>query len=342
MKKYLYKLIVLVALLVPAQEVVSAGALTKDMHKVFTVEKGHNLNVLAKYSNVTIVKNSKNEIEIDVTIEVKDNKNGEKLLEKIDIIFDQSGKDVSVETKFPKVWKGSNLDIQFTIKMPEYINLNMDLMYGNAYISQLAGAKNTIKLQYGNIKADVIASENNHIKLAYVGNADFGYINKANCDISYSEIKIKEADLLEGESAYSEFVIQKLNVLNMSMTKYDEWNIRQIASLNATARYTEFEIETLSQKITLDANFGELEVGKTSKNFELIQLNTSYTDCELNIESGASYTLDAKGAYSDISYSGDLNGTYRDKSLSVLISGTIGKSPTGKVTIDASYGDIEL
>ncbi|MDA3866543.1 MAG: hypothetical protein PF489_07330 [Salinivirgaceae bacterium] len=342
MKKYLYKLIVLVALLVPTQEVVSAGVLNKEKHKTFTVEKGHNLNLLLKYSDVDIVKNSTNEIEIDVTIELKENKKGEELLEQIEIVFDQSGKDVSVETKFPKVWKSSNLNIRFTIKMPEYINLNMDLKYGNAYISQLAGTQNTIKMQYGDIKTDVIASDNNQITLAYVGSADFGYINKAKCNISYSEINIKEADLIEGESAYSEFRIQKINVLNMSMTKYDEWEIQQIVNLNATARYTEFEIGALSKKIILDANFGELDIEQTNKNFELIQLNTKYTDCELNIESGASYKLDAKGAYSDISYDGDLNGTYHDKSLSVLISGTIGKSPTGKVVIDTEFGDIEL
>lgn len=342
MKKFMFKSLFMTAVLLVSIGAVQADELRKEFNHTFQVTKGHTLKIDTRFSNVDIVKNTADEIKVEAYIEVSNGKNGKKLIENFELLFNQSGNVATIETKFPKNMNIKNLDVHIKVMMPMYINTNLDVKYGSLYISELAGAENEIKVGFGNFKADVIASKTNEISLSYVDRADIGYIVSGTFDVNFSHLKIKKIDSYSGKSSYSEIVIDQVNVLNLPVTKFDEWEIGSVNSVDADSRYSEFEITTLNNSLVLNANFGEFDIERTSKDFELIKIKASYTDCDVNIDAGASYTIEAYGSYADIDVPDNFKGTLKEKSLSVEINGQVGESPKGKVTINTSFGDVDL
>ncbi len=343
MKKYLYKITALSVAILFTFAAAQADELKRTEHKVYKVAKGHTLIVDTRYSNVNIVKTTADEVEIDVTIEVEGNSRRNKaFFEGIKVQLNQKGKEVSVVTGLPQRINASDLDLKIDIKAPTYMQVDVDLQYGSLYLEELQG-KAELDLRYSNFKSDVLASVDNQFQFAYLDQVSIGYVNKALIDINYSEIKIKKAGILSGRSSYSEYRIADLDQLNLSMSKYDEWEIAEILDFSATSRYSEFDIGYLKKAFVLDANFGECEVNRTSANFKTIELDLSYTDCEMNIEPGASYSLKVDGSYADVEYpESRFKGSHHSKMMSLSVNGTIGDSPTGKVVIETSYGDVEL
>ncbi|WP_462281053.1 hypothetical protein [Salinivirga cyanobacteriivorans] len=343
MKKYLYKITALSVALLFTFAAAQADDLKRSKKEVYKVAKGHSLIVETRFSDVNIVKSTTDQVEINVTIEVEgDSRRDKALFEGVKVNLKQSGNEVSVITDLPSRINSSDLEIRIDIKAPTYIQANIDLQYGNLYLEELEG-KADLDLRYSNFKSDVLASPDNQFQLAYMDQVTIGYVNKALIDISYSEINIKKAGVLSGRSAYSEYRIGDIDQLSLSMSKYDEWEINDILDFSATSRYAEIEIGYVKKSFVLDANFGECEVSKTSANFKTIELDLSYTDCEMNIDGNASYTLKVDGSYADVEYPKDrFEGSFHSRMMSLSIDGTIGKSPTGKVLIETSYGDVEL
>ncbi len=344
MKKFLYKITVLSVALLLSAAAAQADDLVRNKHKVFKVQKGHTFIIDTRFSEVNIVKNTTDEIDINVTIEIDGNSRRDKaLFEKLKVNIGQNGDEVFLKTEFPTSTNLSDLELTINVKMPTYMQLESEVGYSNFYIEELSGAKNTLNVKYSNFKADVIASAENVINLSYVDQANFGYLNNAIINMSYSEISIKKASELTGRSAYSEFEIEEANQIMLTMTKYDEWKIGKIIGFSATSRYSEIEIGYLSKTLILDGNFGELEIDKTGAKFEKINLDVKYTDCELNIDESASYTLKADASFADIEMDKSrFKGTYHSKMMNLSLDGTIGTNPTGKVVIETAYGDVEL
>lgn len=342
MKKYLYKIIVMsVALITVAAA--QAEDLSRKIHKVYQVSKGHTLIVDTRYSDVNIVKSTADEVDINVTISVDGNSRRDRsLFESVKVNLVQSGDEISVITDLPNRMNTSDLELKFRISIPVYMNVEMELHYGNLYLEELEG-KADLELRYSNFKTDVLASTENKFEMAYMDHVNIGFVNKTLIDISYSEVTIKKASVLSGRSAYSEYSIGEVDQLNMSMTKYDEWEIREIKDFSATSRYSEFDIGLLKKSFILDANFGECDISRTSSKFTNIELDLSYTDVELNIDPGTSYSLKVDGSYTDVEYPEDrFKGSYQSKMMSLSMDGTIGDAPSGKVLIETSYGDVEL
>ncbi len=344
MKKFLYKITLLSVALLFSAAAAQADDLVRNKHKVFKVQKGHTFIIDTRFSEINIVKNTSDEIDINVTIEVDGNSRRDQALFKdLKVNIEQNGNEVSLITDFPTSTNLSDLNLIIKVKMPTYMQLESEVGYSNFYIEELSGEKNTLNVKYSNFKADVIASANNVINFSYVDEATFGYLNNAIVKMSYSEISMKKVSELTGRSAYSEFEIEEIDQIMLTMTKYDEWNIGKIIGFSATSRYSEIDIGYLSKSIVLDANFGELDIEETGAKFDKINLDIKYTDCDLNIDESASYHLKADASFADIDMEKSrFKGSYHSKMMSLKLDGTIGSNPTGKVTIETSYGDVDL
>lgn len=342
MKKFMFKSLFMTAILLVSIGAVQAEELRKDFNHTFQVTKGHTLKIDTRFSNVDIVKNTADEIKVEAYIKVSNGKNGQKLIDNFELLFTQSGNVATIETKFPKNRNIKDLDVHIKVMMPMYINTNLDVKYGNLYVSELAGAENEIKIGFGNFKSDVIASKTNEISLSYVDRADIGYIVSGTFDVNFSYLKIKKIDSYSGKSSYSEIVIDEVNTLTLPSTKFDEWEVGVVNSLAANARYSDFEIATLNQSLQFDSKFGELEIDHIAKEFDRIDITASYTDCELKIDALASYTLEAYGSYAEIDVPSRFKGSMKEKSFSVELNGQVGENPKSKVVVNTSFGDVEL
>lgn len=342
MKKYLYKiafLSVAVILTVAAQ----AQDLNKKEHKTFHVKQGDKLIVDTKFSDVTIVNHKSNDIVIVATVEVDGPSKREKAaFEEIKIILKQEGNNVIAKTEFPKKMSLKDFEIKFKIEVPVYINLDLDLAFGNLFMDELQG-KTNLDVSYSTFRANVLASTENELEFAFMDNVSIAYVNQALIYFSYSEVEIKKASVIKGKSSFSEIKIGELDKLNLSMTKYDEWDIEKVGSFSATSRFSEIDLGFLASQLVIDINYGELDIDRTSKDFELIDIDGSFAECDVNVESGASYTIEADASFADVNFdSGNFKGNRYKKTTSIEINGTVGTSPKGKVKVKTSYGDVDL
>ncbi|PLX15651.1 MAG: hypothetical protein C0599_16460 [Salinivirgaceae bacterium] len=342
MKKYLYK-IALLSVAVLFTFAAQAEDLNKKENKTFKVKKGDNLIVDTRFSDVTIVNDKADQIEIVATIEVDGaSKKQKSMFEEIQLILKQEGNNVIVKTDFPKRINLKDFEITFHISAPSYINLEANISFGNLFLEELQG-KADLDVSYSTMKADVLASEDNELKFAFMDQVNIAYINAALINFSYSEVEIKKASVIKGKTSFSEIEIGEVDKMNLSVTKYDEWNIEKIGSFSATSRFSEIDLGFLASQLIIDINYGELDIERTSKDFELIDIESSFAECDINVESGASYSIEAEASFADVDFnSGEFKGNKNKKTTSMSLSGNVGNSPKGKVKIKTSYGDIDL
>jgi hypothetical protein len=289
------------------------------------------------------VNHNSDEVVIVATVEVEGaSKKQKALFENINIVLKQEGNSVVAKTEFPKKISMKNFEIKFKIEVPVYLDLDVDLSFGNLFMDETQG-KTKLDVSYSSMRADVLASVENELEFAFMDKVSIAFVNQALIDFSYSEVEIKKASIIKGKSSFSEIEMGEIDELNLSMTKYDEWDIEKIGSFSATSRFTELDFGFLASKLVLDINYGELDIDRTSKDFELIDIESSFGECDVNIESGASYTIEAEASFADVDFdSGNFKGTRHKKSTSIEINGTVGTSPKGKVKVETSYGDIDL
>ena len=355
MKKYRYNTTAfLVITLLTISSTIFAAEATKEYHKEFTANQNTTLDINSKYGNVVIESWNENRIVIDVkiTVNMPNKDRAEQTLGYIDVIFTESSNVVKAVTNFNSRFDGRNnnsVSVDYTIKMPATIALNLENRYGNATI--INGLSGLVKLnvRYGNLKIDRLTRGNekpwNNITLAY-GNGDIETAGWLTLNAQYvTNFKISECTAVLLDSRYS-----TLNFGNISSivgeSRYGAITIGNIRNLDLDKRYTTTKIETLTNSLKFKSSYGALTINNVPAGFELIDVETRYAAVILGIDDNASYELNGSARYGGIKYN-ENNFNIRQRiqqNNSLTIAGTMGNetSPKSTVKIDASYSTVTL
>ncbi|MCX6302248.1 MAG: hypothetical protein NTW82_08690, partial [Bacteroidia bacterium] len=157
-----------------AQEEVS-----KEYHKEYTAKKGVALDLNNRYGDIIVQTSESDQVVIDVKVTVKypSRERAEKLLGYIDVKFEESADLISAQTvideKFSFTgWSGETRKfmINYTVKMPVWMDLTLSNKYGNTELDDLTGLVN-LTIKYGNLSAAKLTRGNekplNSLNLAY-------------------------------------------------------------------------------------------------------------------------------------------------------------------------------
>jgi len=333
---------------------------SKNKHKEYEVDEQTILSVTNKYGDVNITNWEQNRVSIDVTVTV-DHRNEEKareLLEEILIHFSQEGSTIKAETNFDKGFNRSGgifdfdsdtkeFSIDYTIKMPKFLNLELENKYGDVFINEVTGRAD-IAVKYGNLKAKKILRDNSkplsHVYLAY-SNGNIEEVDWLKLTLKYTpdQCKIGKSTALIALTKYSRLEVEESSSI-VCESKYDNYRIGTLSNLVCEAKYTDFKVNTIKKKIDVESKYGDFDVNSIPKSFEQIRVDNSYGQIDIAIDSDASYKIKGEAEYADINLPQGGSVSRIERNTEVKISGTVGSdsNPKSEVRIKTRYGNVDL
>ena len=332
--------------------------LTKEYHEEFNVTDNTKLILINKYGDVDIKDWEQNKILIDilVTVDHSNKATAEKMLEYINVEFQQSGDEITAKTvlddKFSKLnWsadrKGKRFSIDYTVNLPKDLSLDLQNKYGNIFISELTGEA-LIQLKYGNLKANKILRGDvkplSKVVLSY-GKATIEEANWLNLDVKYCDkLEIGKSKALVVMSRYSKVFVDEASSV-VADSKYDAYNLGEVNNFVTTSSgYTGYKFERLNKKLVVENKYGNCTVEFIPRTFEEVDINSKYGTVKLGIEDGASYKITGEAGYGNIDFPSEGRVSRITSNNSTTVDGIVGTdaSPTATVKIYTKYGSVYL
>lgn len=319
----------------------------KEIKKTFNVSERSTLTITNKFGDVHINSWDKNVIDVKVTITAKkrSESKAQEALESVRIDFEESSSGVEIETFIRGGMNnrnGEKLTIDYIINMPETNDLNAKNSYGTLYVDDISG-KVFLKMAYGEIKVGELKGEA-EIKLSY-GNGEVDKMRNGELYAGYSNLTIEEMGDVEITSQYSNLDIQKSKDISIS-NKYGNLMVNEIQSLKGSSKYGKVAIRRLYNTLVLDIAHGSgVKVQWISKDFNWIDIDSSYSSSSLMFEKGFYAELEGNFRYCDLKYDKDeFDFSYINKgNTSNEYKGRIGSGRgNAKIKLRSDYGNIRI
>ena len=345
----------LLAIAIAAGAAVQAQTYTESRRIVrsFPTEAETRLDVTNKYGKVQVIPWKKDSVRIEVDLFVQSNSTSklEKLQDNIDFEFSGTKYYVIARTNFGSKYSSffgdlkelsesiipskNRVEIDYTIRMPANMAVNISNKYGDLYIDDLSGTVN-INLSNGDIKVNRLEGEAN-INLNF-GNGIINYYQGGRLTLSFADIEIKEAITLDVDTRSSELNVEKARILNVS-SRRDKISVSELDNIFGDAYFTDIRISKLNEEVNLVSKYGDFRADNISNEFTYINLNSEYTDIDLIFIETAEYSMDITHNQECIVRLPEENGNYEiiDESGEIVrMNGTIGSGNNGRVKITAT------
>jgi hypothetical protein len=359
MKKQAYKSggLLLASLFLLSFSLSGQEEVKKEFHKEYTAKEGSRIELNNRYGDIVIQTSQNNQVVINVKVTVKypNREKAEKLLSYIDVQFNEGSDFVSAKTVIDEKFSftGWGMDsrkfsIDYDVKMPEWMNLDLVNKYGDTNLDDLLGLVD-LDIKYGNLTAGKLARGNdkpiNTLSIAY-GKGTIQEAGWLNATIRYcGNLSIPKCQALLLDSKYSGVQIGTASSI-VGETKYDKLRIEEINNLVLDAGYADVNVGSLAKKLEFTGGYGSLNVDRVPAGFESVSVDTHYMGVKVAIDESASYRLDAHVKYGSVKFNEDhfQNQQRIIENNSTEIIGVVGKesNPSAKVTIEGSYGGVKL
>jgi hypothetical protein len=332
----------------------------RSYQKTARTSKEMTLEINNKYGTIQITPWNKDSVAIKVEIEANASNLDRlhKMLEGVDVNFSESSFMLRAETEYTQnismlfeSFKGmtnklisydSRLQVNYFISAPLYLDMKIVNKYGDVYMEDNTGTF-SLNLSNGSFKAGSL-NKSARLELTFC-DATIDKMRSGSIDASFSEIEIGETGDISVNSISSRYELKKTGRLETE-SKRDKFYIGSAIAVSGNSYFTDYRIDELSKEINTDTKYGSLNADHIDKNFDLISINSSYSDIDIKFDQMASYNLDIKYANTHISLPDDSkleNKILSEDKREYMTFGTVGKNPgSAKVKIDATRGKIYL
>jgi hypothetical protein len=237
----------------------------------------------------------------------------------------------------------SQVEINYFINIPDYLNLRIENRYGDVFIENNSGNFN-LSLSNGSLKADSLEGKST-IRLSFC-DAVISSIRSGSLDASFSEVTMSEVNKLSLKSISSKHRINKSGRISVE-SRRDNFFIDISESLEGTSYFTDFEIGTLTNSVDLIARYGNINIRKIEKGFESVNINSGFSDIHLELASGASSGIEIRTLNTYLSLpNGNIKTDKRtldESKKEYITTGLIGNDPGSRLLkIDANRGKVYL
>lgn len=237
----------------------------------------------------------------------------------------------------------SRIQINYFVNAPEYLNMRISNKYGDVYMENNTG-KFSMNLSNGSFEANSLENASG-ITLTFC-DATIKNFKSGNLNASFSEVTIDESQDLSVTSISSRFDLGKTGRLDVE-SKRDKYFIGDVQNISGNSYFTSFRIDKVEKEINLETNYGSVNADRIGKNVDLVTLNSSYTDIELDFDPEASYNLDVRHLHTFLVLPEENarieKRTINEEKNEYVTSGSVGRNPgKTKVIINATRGNIYL
>lgn len=326
----------------------------KQLHKEFTVNPDALVLLKNKYGDMTITTNDSNKVIMDIIVKVSgnDEEDVKGRLREIDVDFESSASRVSARTIIEeqdsgwRSWfsdkKNVSINVSYLISMPVNCDLDARNDYGKLTLDLLNGHAQ-LRSDYGSMDIGTLTHEDNYIQLDYAKKSRFNELNTATIRADYSNLTVKKAHQLDYKADFSFCNFGSIKDLNLN-AEYGDVTITTVEKLVGRGDYVTFKIDTVSEVLDLNTDYGSITVGQLKQGFKEVTLRSDFTGIKLNYGSGSEFTFTVDTEFGGINISDDLTVTrsesdYTEKRKEGY---SINKNSSNTVSIRTSYGGVKL
>jgi len=355
MKKQKFKAIALVSivLLLLMPSAWAQDEVTKEFHESYSADNSTKLVIENKYGNVDIKDWDQNQVKIDVIVKVKhsNSEKAAKILESIEVTISESGNEIkavtSIEDKLRNLSNNnSEISIDYTVQMPADIDIDIANKYGNVFISEVTGHA-IVTVKYGNLTANRIFRGKekplSEVNLRYSEASSLEEADWLKINMKYAHLNIDKAKALVLVSGYSEVSVDEASSI-VSEGAYDEYRFGKLDNFVTTIKYSEVDIEELSDELNCESKYTHFKVDYMPAGFESIKINNGYGSFKIGIDESASYKLNGEASYAKIGYHDTGRVSRISENNSMSVNGTVGtdSNTASFVKISTRYGSVRL
>ena len=341
--------ITLLALLVLPVALFAQETKSKEITKHYNVSATGNLSIDGKYGDVHIETWDKNEVDLKVTIEISNRSatKAQQYLDKIKIVIDDSSpNDLSFKTIIDGNINNNNsnekMEIEYRVKVPKTLNMELKNSYGHLYL-QDADGKIGLNVAYGNFKVGSLNGPID-IKLSY-GNGRVEKVTDGEIVVRYSNLDIEDAGNVEVSNSYSNIDFGTSKDVDLT-NKYGNLTWKSVNSLDGYSKYGNVKVAKLYNHLNFEVMYGGgIKVDWVSKDFKVIDVESSYATVALKFQKGMSAMLDADLKYCSLkNYDIEFDHSFIDESGSQQIyRGKLGQgSFSSKINVVSEYGTVKM
>lgn len=334
---------------------------SKKIERIFPISQTTTVEIINKYGKIHILSWDKDSVGIEINLSVKSDNLGKvkKIMDNIDFDFTYTDYYIIAETEFGKKYNNlfesiKNLaeslipsdnvvEIDYTVQVPETIELKINNKYGDVYIDNHAG-KLRLNLSNGDLKVNEITGVADiHIE---IGDGVINHIQEGKLDIAYSDFEIKDAGKLTIFCRSSKVDIGTIDDLSLD-SRRDKFFIDGTKMISGETYFSDVYVYDISQELNLTMKYGSLNLENIRPDFSFLNVNSNYTDINLNFDSGSTYMVDINHTNAEFTYPERLavvEEKVLDKDNKELNTyGKIGSSDTSsKVKVTAVKGTITI
>jgi hypothetical protein len=279
---------------------------SQNIHRSFMVNKSSTVDIVNKYGRIQVFRWAKDSASIDIDFRINSTNMSRINRIKSWISFDitGSGAFVTAKTVFQSGYTSlindivniaesvvdpvNQVIINYSVHVPEYVDLRINNKFGDVYLDDFAGRVD-ITLSNGELKANKLNGKSS-IEINFGG----GYasdIQDGKLSLSYADFQIKNAGQLFLTSRSSKATIDNVQSLRLD-SRRDKIRLNKLSDISGSTYFSELWVDEIMNEANLNMKYGSLDFDRINRNFSLIRLSSEYTDVDLFFENEASYNLD--------------------------------------------------
>ncbi len=328
-----------------------------SLKKTFSVKPGSTLRISNKYGDVNCITGKNDSLLICATINIlQDNYDlVQKSMKLVDIRFGKFKDTVVVSTSYDKKFFSETMrqgrkrfSVDYLIKMPAYMNLNITDEFGNISIDEISGTLK-INLSQGNLSAKRITRGDavpiNSVKVDH-GKIDIDELNWMNLTLlNCPSVNIEKARALGINSSISKIHLGDISSL-VSYSKSDSYIINSINNIITESTYSEYEIKKLNTRLKAKATYGSINISELMKGFSNIDIVSSQSSIGIVTAEPVSFkadiiTIDASVKFPQSKYPGIIKTDVNSSTTILGLAGT-DKETRSVITIRATSGNLSI
>ena len=290
-----------------------SAKIIRTVEKTFTVQSGGNLKAATQGGDITIKTSDSPEVHILVkqVIRASTEQEADEILAKLTLTLEQSGNDVTAESKYekrgPGTWFGNwpPVSVSFVVTVPKNFNLNLNTSGGDITVASLSG----------NVRARTSGG-----------------------DLEFARI---DGDIDAGTSG-GDITLKEGTARAMLRTSGGDIDIdRAGGPTDVSTSGGDIKINSVAQLISATTSGGDVHAVITEALTQDTLLSTSGGDVDVELVKGAGFQLDASTSGGDVNASGltitiEKGGTGKSK----LVGAVNGGGPLLKLR--SSGGDVTV
>lgn len=326
----------------------------KKIRKEYTVNADAQLLINNSYGNVNMVTWSENRIVIEVLVRTNGNDEDrvKEKLDEIDVRFDGSSSLVSAKTIFnnggARSWWNSwrsnnvNMEINYTIKLPVTINIDISNDYGGITLDRIEGTAK-ISCDYGKLTLGELMAENNYLNFDYTNNSTIEFMQSGRINADYSSFTLERGGNIELNADYSKSEFGEIKDLDYNCD-YGSVITSKTNHIMGRGNYLSAKIGTVHGDLNINADYGSVSVGELSSDAGDVVIQSDYTGVKVGYHPLYNFNFTIKLEYAGLTGKDDLIiNKSRKETTDTYYEGYYGTANArNTLTINSEYGGVTL